>query len=214
MLSNSEPTWVCRHCRIFSSSSSLFLSLSSGKHYTYHSLVVTPQVGHLSSAWRSNIKEKFIGPSSSDNFAVPGATAEDDLRSQVSRYLSLSSQTRNHETSDELESTETLYGASPPLCERAHQYVASCRISCASLFGVNFSLLSGPVLFIGINDVGCFPDEDDLEEVIENSVIDALHTLYVKAHARNFLIINIPPMDRSPGGSINSSCDLSYRSTF
>lgn len=141
-------------------------------------------------------------------------TSEDDLCSQVSRYLSLSSQTWNHEASDELESTKTLYGASPPFCERAHQYVAPCRISRVSLFGIDSSLLSGPVLFIGINDVGCFPDEDDLEEMMENSVIDALHTLYVKAHARNFLIIDIPPMGRSPGGSMNSSCDLSYRSTF
>lgn len=179
-------------------------------HHTYNGSTVTHQVTHLSRTWRSNIDEKFIEPASSDNFAVPGATAEDDLHSQVSRYLNLSPQTRNHEASDELESTETLYGASPPLCELAHQHITSYRTSRASLSWTDFSLISAPVVFIGINDVGCFPDEDDLEEMIENSVIDALRTLYVKAHARNFLIIDIPPMDRSPGGSMKSSCDISY----
>ena len=31
--------------------------------------------------------------------------------------------------------------------------------------------------------------------------MDAVHTLYVKAHARNFLLIDLPPMGRSPGGA-------------
>ena len=57
------------------------------------------------------------------------------------------------------------------------------------------------MLFIGINDVGSMPDKDDLEDMIGNTVMDAVHTLYVKAHARNFLLIDLPPMGRSPGGA-------------
>lgn len=46
------------------------------------------------------------------------------------------------------------------------------------------------------------PDEDDLEEMNENTVMDAMHTLYVKASARKFLLIDLPPVGRSPGGAL------------
>ena len=43
-------------------------------------------------------------------------------------------------------------------------------------------------------------DTDDLEPIVE-TVVDALHDLYVKAGARNLVLIDVPPVDRSPQGA-------------
>ena len=40
---------------------------------------------------------------------------------------------------------------------------------------------------------------DELEDVLE-ALFDIVHALYVKAGARNFLLMDVPPLDRSPGG--------------
>ncbi|KDQ56113.1 carbohydrate esterase family 16 protein [Jaapia argillacea MUCL 33604] len=64
------------------------------------------------------------------------------------------------------------------------------------------------VIWIGINDCGR-TWEDDLEEIME-VVSDALHDLYVKAGARNFLLVDVPPMDRSPGG-VDQQTELAGR---
>ncbi|KAG2147659.1 hypothetical protein DEU56DRAFT_785188 [Suillus clintonianus] len=55
------------------------------------------------------------------------------------------------------------------------------------------------VLFIGINDCGT-TKAYDLEPIID-VVFDNLHRLDVGARARNFIIVDVPPIDRSPGGS-------------
>ncbi|CAL1711289.1 unnamed protein product [Somion occarium] len=52
------------------------------------------------------------------------------------------------------------------------------------------------VLWFGINDCGA-EDDDEREETVD-LVFDAMHDLYVKADARNFLLIDIPPVHRSP----------------
>jgi hypothetical protein len=54
------------------------------------------------------------------------------------------------------------------------------------------------VFYLGINDCGRTPS-DDLEPIIE-AVFDVLHDLYTKFSARNFVLIDVPPIDRSPGG--------------
>lgn len=54
------------------------------------------------------------------------------------------------------------------------------------------------VLWMGINDCGR-TDADELETIVER-IFDAMHDLYVKWKARSFLLINVPPMQRSPGG--------------
>jgi hypothetical protein len=48
---------------------------------------------------------------------------------------------------------------------------------------------------------------DELEPIVEK-LFDAMHDLYVKWKARSFLLIDVPPMERSPGGTvlINISC--------
>ena len=43
-------------------------------------------------------------------------------------------------------------------------------------------------------------EPDDLEEIVEKLFEDGLEELYIKAGARNFLLINVPPKDRSPSG--------------
>ncbi|KAI0371723.1 hypothetical protein BV20DRAFT_159228 [Pilatotrama ljubarskyi] len=53
------------------------------------------------------------------------------------------------------------------------------------------------IIFLGINDCGQ-TDEDDLEPHME-TLMDAAHDLYVKAGARNFIFIDVPPMGRFPG---------------
>ena len=54
------------------------------------------------------------------------------------------------------------------------------------------------VFFLGINDCGRTPS-DDLEPVTE-VIFDVLHDLYTKFGAKNFVLIDVPPVDRSPGG--------------
>lgn len=56
------------------------------------------------------------------------------------------------------------------------------------------------VVFLGINDCGT-TECDGLESIVE-TLFDALHNLYVKAGARNFVLIDVPPIDRSPQGMI------------
>ena len=55
-----------------------------------------------------------------------------------------------------------------------------------------------PVFFLGINDCGR-TEEDDLESIVE-TMFDGVHDLYIKAGARNFVFVDVPPMDRFPGG--------------
>ena len=57
---------------------------------------------------------------------------------------------------------------------------------------------------------GCGPrtslsrlEPDDLEEIVEKLFEDGLEELYIKAGARNFLLINVPPKDRSPSGRVS-----------
>ncbi|KAJ8507874.1 hypothetical protein ONZ45_g9790 [Pleurotus djamor] len=86
------------------------------------------------------------------NYAFPGATAEHDLSTQLSKFLDLHTR---------LAEDETTY-----------------------------------VIFFGINDCGS-TDVDDLEAIMEG-IFDVIHELYVKCHARNFILFDVPPVDRSP----------------
>lgn len=63
-----------------------------------------------------------------------------------------------------------------------------CLLICATFVAV---------LFIGINDVG---EGENLSEIV-GQVLDAAHTLYIKAGARNFVFFDVPPTDRAPEGS-------------
>ena len=54
------------------------------------------------------------------------------------------------------------------------------------------------VLSLGINDCGR-TSSDELEPIVE-AIFDTLHDLYVKVGARNFVLIDVPPINRSPGG--------------
>jgi hypothetical protein len=46
-------------------------------------------------------------------------------------------------------------------------------------------------------------EPDDLEDIVEKLFEDGLEELYIKASARNFLLINVPPKDRSPLGRVS-----------
>lgn len=63
--------------------------------------------------------------------------------------------------------------------------------------------MSAKLDYAGHPDQRCaFPsrtESDELEEIVQ-ALFDVLDDLYVKAGARNFLLINAPPQDRSPGG--------------
>jgi len=54
---------------------------------------------------------------------------------------------------------------------------------------------------LGINDCGRTPS-DELEPIVE-VIFDTRHDLYAKFGARNFVLIDVPPIDRSPGGGGN-----------
>ncbi|KAG7087763.1 hypothetical protein E1B28_013704 [Marasmius oreades] len=54
------------------------------------------------------------------------------------------------------------------------------------------------VFFLGINDCGT-TEECLLSEIVEK-IPEAADRLYTEVGARNFVFINVPPTDRSPGG--------------
>ncbi|KAF9442649.1 carbohydrate esterase family 16 protein [Macrolepiota fuliginosa MF-IS2] len=56
------------------------------------------------------------------------------------------------------------------------------------------------IIFMGINDVGG-ASSDYLEAFISGQLLDGLHKLYTQARARNFILIDVPPTDRSPAAS-------------
>ncbi|VDB82982.1 unnamed protein product [Peniophora sp. CBMAI 1063] len=66
--------------------------------------------------------------------------------------------------------------------------------------------------FLGINDCGQ-TDTDDLDSIVE-LLLDAVHNLYVKDGARNFVFFDVPPTDRSPGAiAIESEETMINRTT-
>ncbi|KAK0206996.1 hypothetical protein DFS33DRAFT_1256362, partial [Desarmillaria ectypa] len=59
------------------------------------------------------------------------------------------------------------------------------------------------VLYLGINDRGR-TSSDELEPLVE-ALLDAVHDLYVKAGARNFVLVDVLPIDRSPTAHTSSA---------
>ncbi|KAF9793250.1 hypothetical protein BJ322DRAFT_1033723, partial [Thelephora terrestris] len=59
--------------------------------------------------------------------------------------------------------------------------------------------------YLGINDCGR-THSDDLEPIVE-VIFDTMHDLYTKFSAKNFVLIDVPPIDRSPGAVESSSVD-------
>jgi hypothetical protein len=58
--------------------------------------------------------------------------------------------------------------------------------------------------YLGIKDCDrAFPDE--LERIVK-AIFDTLCDLYVKVGARNFVLVDLPPFDRSPRGKGNLEC--------
>ena len=112
---------------------------------------------------------------------MAGITAEDGLGPQINRFLErLLAKNAN---SPSFQPEDTTYGMCyrPLHCDKDSD---------------NPRLLA---IFFGIND--CFRrDENELEAIVESIFDGALHKLYVKAHARNFLLFDVPPVDRSPLG--------------
>ncbi|KAF8189347.1 SGNH hydrolase-type esterase domain-containing protein [Pholiota molesta] len=95
------------------------------------------------------------------NFAFSGATAEDDLSDQLSRFFERFSCEEDNNQTPALDPDGTIY-----------------------------------FVFLGINDCGT-TERDELDSIVDN-IFDTLHHLYVKAGARNFVLFDIPPIDRSP----------------
>ncbi|KZT01321.1 carbohydrate esterase family 16 protein [Laetiporus sulphureus 93-53] len=60
------------------------------------------------------------------------------------------------------------------------------------------------VLWVGTNDCGQ-ADPSDLEDIVDSLFANGLDELYVKAGARNFLLIDVPPNERSPAATILST---------
>lgn len=121
-----------------------------------------------------------MSPVHAYNFAFPGATAEDDIPCQLSRFK------------EGLRDT-SLDGEHTTYCMWSRDDVKN-----------NYGAHSPAIVFyLGINDCGRTPS-DDLEPIVE-AVFDVLHDLYTKFLARNFVLIDVPPIDRSPGGMIDSN---------
>ena len=46
------------------------------------------------------------------------------------------------------------------------------------------------------------------------TIFNTLHDLYVKSGARNFVFVDVPPIDRSPGGNEDLDCPSLVESDF
>ncbi|PBK66961.1 hypothetical protein ARMSODRAFT_889765, partial [Armillaria solidipes] len=64
------------------------------------------------------------------------------------------------------------------------------------------------VLYLGINGCGG-TSFDELESIVE-ALLGAVHDLYIKAGARTFVLVDVPPIDRSPG-ALDSSDEMQDR---
>ncbi|KAJ8076208.1 hypothetical protein PM082_000626 [Marasmius tenuissimus] len=114
---------------------------------------------HSTTTWVNHLKTSLLKDTVAiHNFSVAGATAEDDLEDQLSRYLSLPSKP---------------WTSSP----KAISYV----------------------FFLGIKDCGR-TQECLLGEVVEK-IKEVADRLYTDAGARNFVFVDVPPIDRSPQGA-------------
>ncbi|KAF8337918.1 uncharacterized protein EI90DRAFT_3286718 [Cantharellus anzutake] len=124
------------------------------------------------------------------NFAVPGATAENGLISQIKRYLA-----NDDQPEDEDEDLHPVDGS----IDANEQYLEP-----------NETLY---IIWIGINDCGNGAnDSEAVEEILEEQVFDeAVHNLYVKAGARNFVFMDVPPLDRCPAVHGKHPHDLTDR---
>ncbi|KAJ3555507.1 hypothetical protein NM688_g2538 [Phlebia brevispora] len=67
------------------------------------------------------------------------------------------------------------------------------------------------VIWLGINDCGTL-EQDRLPDVVTQLFEDGLSKLYIKAGARKFLLIDVPPMDRSPlAATLNAPSSISEK---
>jgi len=64
------------------------------------------------------------------------------------------------------------------------------------------------VIWLGINDCGGTV-ADELEQIVEQ-IFEAMHDLYTKWKARSFILIDVPPMHRSPIGKAMGIDDERY----
>jgi len=102
-----------------------------------------------------------------------------ELESRFLVALEVSGNTVKHDLSHQLDYANDLFFASKSL-RGSPQVLAVC--------------------WMGIND--CLSDRtdaNDLEAIIEK-IFEAMHDLYVKWKVRSFVIMDIPPLERSPGG--------------
>lgn len=59
------------------------------------------------------------------------------------------------------------------------------------------------VVYLGIND--CGGRGDNVLNAITTKLFDTLRDLYVKATARNFVLIDVPPFERTPQSTFRPS---------
>ncbi|EMD41418.1 hypothetical protein CERSUDRAFT_89984 [Gelatoporia subvermispora B] len=93
--------------------------------------------------------------------------------------------------------------------------IGTAAAATSSRNGMSSAQLKLTVIIIVVVVVGTpyrRTDADELEEVVAKLFDDGLDDLYVGAGARNFLLIDVPPKDRSPAAS-DSSTDLAERYT-
>ncbi|KIJ21202.1 carbohydrate esterase family 16 protein [Paxillus involutus ATCC 200175] len=102
------------------------------------------------------------------NFAVPGATVENDLEDQLAQFF-----------------------------DRFPKKAKSSLVPALNPEGATY------VFFLGINDCGRNSAED-LDSAVE-ALFDVVHRLYIDATARNFILVDVPPIDRSPAALASKS---------
>jgi hypothetical protein len=137
-------------------------------------------------------------------YAAPGSTVEDDMVDQLCAFFEQFPAKSNPKAQPSLDPISTLYGASGLL---AQGFDLIPDILPSHLAGNQRLQVSG---VIKTRISSCGPqtslsrlEPDDLEEIVEKLFEDGLEELYIKASARNFLLINVPPKDRSPSGRVS-----------
>ena len=146
----------------------------------YPDLIYLPKIHYLSRRCKSNPIR---------NFAVRGANAEKGLKDEIEAFFGEFPAIKTQEDRVEARSRAPENTYCPSLVRSLFSHVAAVK------------LRSYLVIFIGIQNV--LTDSDDVADIFKKLFAE-ITKLYVKAGARNFVIIDVPPIDRSPQGKSDS----------
>ncbi|TDL18023.1 hypothetical protein BD410DRAFT_901086 [Rickenella mellea] len=141
------------------------------------------------------------------------STKSHDSTTWLGHFLRIVNDERSPDNSSRLIASNYAYPGASVEDDMPDQMEAFCRQSqqpAGQQFDPRATLY---VFWLGINDCSR-TDVENLDEIVQSLFEDGVDQVYAKAGAQNFLFIDVPPQDRSPGGeysSIHQSANIAER---